>query len=477
MDIALERELERQGIDKSLVKLTQDFAPRYVAGKKVKGRSPYAQFYRDDASKKRFMVVSGLPMVNHLGQRAEPKWITAGPLYQSLPNLFRATVSGLEVTLRCINQQPSGVKPGDAVVWQPQLFVDGSEVLPTTVKASLLDVDPTNPDLEQNTLEWDYGICKRRLRLLQGRIRERWVFGSDPHGEVKIKHNVSGADLLRFGEATDALVTSLVVTVIDDEEIIAATEFENPELVYPVTIGASATYYPDADPESTSVDGNVSIVDSGGRTWAAIHDAGTGTGASTSSSTGIFIDLYADGNTDEWQGLYRTFILFDTSALPDGATISAAVVSVYGVYKLDEFGASVNVYSSNPASNTALITADYDALGTTPFCDTPITYSAFSTSGYNDWTLNATGRAAVSKTGITKLSIRESVYDAPDSEPTWASTDRSYVQAYAADQGSNKPKLVVTYSVGWTGQVMGVTDPGKIYGVSVADITSVMGVS
>ena len=51
--------------DKDYVEFIQDYAPRNLG----KGRSPYAKFYRDLKSNKRFMVVSGLPMVKPDGEK------------------------------------------------------------------------------------------------------------------------------------------------------------------------------------------------------------------------------------------------------------------------------------------------------------------------------------------------------------------------------------------------------------------------
>ena len=67
--------------------------------------------------------------------------------------------------------------------------------------------------------------------------------------------------------------------------------------------------------------------------------------------------------------------------------------------------------------------------------------------GYYDFILNATGLAAISKTGITKIGLRESAYDAPNIAPPWVSGHGRTLYIRYADDGSYKPKLVITYDL------------------------------
>jgi hypothetical protein len=65
----------------------------------------------------------------------------------------------------------------------------------------------------------------------------------------------------------------------------------------------------------------------------------------------------------------KGIFLFTTSSLPDDATIDAAVLSVNGYQKSDGLSVTpdMNVYSSAPASNTALEAGDFDSLGSTAY--------------------------------------------------------------------------------------------------------------
>ena len=210
---------------------------------------------------------------------------------------------------------------------------------------------------------------------------------------------------------------------------------------------STLTVYPDASPETTSVDGRVSRspVD---EVWATIR-AGAGNGFSDSATQEQSPSIGSNGTTDHWEVLRRNIYLFDTSALTAGATISGAVFSTRGYNKADNLGIAptLAMVASTPASNTALANADFSQLGSTRQADTDITYSGYSTTGYNDWTMNATGLGNISKTGVSKFGVRFG-FDADNTTPTWANGTNSYFGTNFADQTGNTsdPKLVVTYT-------------------------------
>ncbi|GAJ14683.1 unnamed protein product, partial [marine sediment metagenome] len=203
------------------------------------------------------------PMVKPDGTMIDVGWLYTDGKYQSKANLFSAVVEGKQVKLICLSDQPTGVKKDEQVTWRPQLFLDGSEIV-NGEQPTLLPTDPINENYKENTLEWAYGsVCKRRIRIIEGRFRERWIFESNPHSSVRIKHNFIGSLKLRLGRAIDAEGNSLQVSVIGDEEIVEASEFD--EAIYPVEIGASATFYPDAQSVDGQVGGNAT-----GQSWASL---------------------------------------------------------------------------------------------------------------------------------------------------------------------------------------------------------------
>lgn len=208
------------------------------------------------------------------------------------------------------------------------------------------------------------------------------------------------------------------------------------------------TVYPDPDTEITSVDGwarrhNVD------EAWATIR-AGAGTQAFDTDEGNQSPQMAASETTNRWGELRRSIFLFDTSSLPDNAVISGAIFSQYGYAKGDTLNVTpaIAMVGSNPASNTALAAADYNTVNTTRQADTDVTYAGWSITGYNAWTLNATGLGNISKTGITKFGTAFAK-DVDNSAPTWSSANSANVGGYFAERTgtTSDPKLVVTYTV------------------------------
>lgn len=155
---------------------------------------------------------------------------------------------------------------------------------------------------------------------------------------------------------------------------------------------STLTFNPDPHAEVTSVDGSVQRDAGGaGEVWGTIR-SGAGTASNDSATTMNCAVALASGTTNQWAGIGRSIYLFDTSSLPDAATISAGVMSVYVQSKYDGLGATLatNVYATTPASNTALVNADYGQFGTTALA-TSISWASLPSSGYADFNLNSSG--------------------------------------------------------------------------------------
>lgn len=215
---------------------------------------------------------------------------------------------------------------------------------------------------------------------------------------------------------------------------------------YDLAAALTLTKNPDADPETSTVDGSVNYVATGGETFATVHDAADGTASVNSGATGIPACQLLAGNYT----IRRIFALYDTSALGASASISAGVMSSYVNSKvnLDNDGDDwINIVQSNPASNTNLVVGDYDQCGDAVSNPTEgatrIDIGSITTSAYNDWTLNATGLGWISKTGITKLGMREG-HDAINSAPA---SVNSITIRLAEDTNGTPQKLVVTYTL------------------------------
>lgn len=214
---------------------------------------------------------------------------------------------------------------------------------------------------------------------------------------------------------------------------------------YPQIFLNSSTFNPAAGANSP-VDGRLWNVTNS--SWANARASNGNTGDPTEANSTIPFGEKVGGT---WN-IGRCVFLFDTSSLTSLVTITAAVFSTYAAgtalgKDLTEatYPANLTLVSSNPASNNNLVAADFQSAnwGTTKYTDADFAISSYGASdGYKDMTLNATGLAAISKTGITKLGTRPS----NDYSDSTAPTARNYVLGYFADNGTNIPKLVVTFT-------------------------------
>lgn len=439
--------LAEQGINSEYVELVQDYGKTLTTAVKdaksanplTKNKpdpTPYARTYQDKVSGKYIMEVQQLPMVNVNGQKCDTSWNTKdGKNFTAGINQFSASVATTKVTVIVLNDQPDGKTKKDTVlVYQPQLYLGVKEVKQSGI--SILPVDPLNENYTNNTLQWDYGICVRNLRLIEGSLQGSWTFYSNPGNSVRIVYNQTPANALKLGQyATDG-----------DTETVPKSVFDSAE--YPFTVGDSQTFYPDAHTETSSVDGYASRVNATDN-WAT-KIASDGTNADDTVATSWVTRMQSAGVDGLWNGYFRGLFLFDTSGLNDTATITAATLSIRGQSKSDNLSVTpdINIYSSNPASNTAVAAGDYDSLGSTAF-STAITYANWLTSAtFNDFALNASGLAAIPVDGVAKFGARNANYDVSGTPPTWSSSKVSEIKCYNSEQGAGyKPKLVVTYTV------------------------------
>lgn len=295
------------------------------------------------------------------------------------------------------------------------------------------------------------------------------VLVDDPNGDIirewDEKNIVTGVDthkvrILRE-DPLEAIKQTLSHTIAIKTEKYIGSKIEGGKVG-----NTTSTFYPDPNVETTSVDGliyNYKNNAQGG--WAAAQGDTSASGGAANDSTvstggnyGTSVGSIAGNGND--REIVRAFFLFDTSSLADGDTITSATMSTYVTGKNTTFAGTTDndgndyltILQSNPASNIALASADWDMAGDA--IDNPtkgssdIDITSISTSAYTDWALNATGLTWVSKTGITKLAMREG-HDQEDDNIT-SSLSECTINFYYADQTgtSNDPKLVVESDAG-----------------------------
>lgn len=232
------------------------------------------------------------------------------------------------------------------------------------------------------------------------------------------------------------------------EHIISVIKNSDDTNIVPGKIGnTTSTFYPDANPETSSVDGRCYIQN--GASWDEMHDRATSQGALDAEQ---FQNIQNNASTR----IYRAFTLFDTSAIGTD-TISSATLSLYitgkGIANNDgnDFLAIVG---GSTASTTSIAVGDYDSCGDA--IDNPtemhdsgarVDLSGVSTGAYSDWAFNASGIAQINKSGTSVFGQRLG-WDIVDSAPSGSNE----VTWYGADNTgtTSDPKLVVEHAAAST---------------------------
>lgn len=211
---------------------------------------------------------------------------------------------------------------------------------------------------------------------------------------------------------------------------------------------AVATFNPNANVETTSVDGYAQRSVASETFTTIVNGAGTGSDDSaTDQAVGY---LRASTTSNQFNLINRGFMLFDSSTLTASATISSATFQLYATNdasQKNDFSTGLALSAATPASNTAIVNADYNIAnwGSTRFADTDQSLTGYTQNAYFTMTLNASGIAAISKTSITKFGVRIAK-DFDASAPAWVSTNYSGLYCQFAD-GANDPTLNVTYTL------------------------------
>ena len=200
--------------------------------------------------------------------------------------------------------------------------------------------------------------------------------------------------------------------------------------------GSTHTIYrPDTgNPGTTTVDAGV--YSGQGAVWDTQHDLATGASVENSTPASLLARL-TGGNYD----LQRFWYHYDTDDIDTGDTIDSAILSIMPSSN-GQNGVTAVLVSSTAASDDAIITADYDAYGTTEFASR---VTSFSSGTFFDFSLNASGISNIDKDGVSKFAVIEGSKDFDDVAPS----NTVSVSIRSADEAGtdNDPKLVVVHSV------------------------------
>ena len=294
------------------------------------------------------------------------------------------------------------------------------------------------PDGKQIGFGEDGSVDLERFRIFNPP-----VLVSDPAGSIVRSYvdNITGeTKYLRYRFDTKAAILQSIAHIIKVKQ-----QKDTAGNIVPGKVGkTTTTVYPDADVETNTVDGWV-FDNTTNQIWA---DKRAAAGDSFGDS-GAFNNtpLLQRNGADDYSNLWRSVFLFDTDAIGTDS-ISAATLSLYGSNFNATLGGDITIVLSNPTSNTALATADYEITAhwtMTQQNTTDIAVASWA-NAYNDFALNATGIGNINKTGITKFGAVTS-WDRTNTAPG-AGVGYDYVGTQYADTTgtSQDPKLVIEHT-------------------------------
>ncbi len=175
--------------------------------------------------------------------------------------------------------------------------------------------------------------------------------------------------------------------------------------------------------------------------WVLESGENTGAGGSRNFNAGNAGALRAGDDNKDKQ--YKVLVSFDTSAIPDGATILSATLrlrrgSASGTNPFATHGTGwVDVQTGGFSGSTALQPDDFQAPATA--AQAASLSNAGANRAWSEASLNAAGLAAIHKTGTTQLRVYFDLDDNDDSGNDFL--------AYFSGEASaaNRPQLVVTF--------------------------------
>jgi len=114
------------------------------------------------------------------------------------------------------------------------------------------------------------------------------------------------------------------------------------------------------------------------------------------------------GNGSAWQ-CERTVMTFDTSAIGAYSTVNSASLFVRGQPGGSDAGSSAAPVASSDYGSVSPLA--FNNISMTPNSDNIFTKASWSTTGFNEFILNATGIAAINKTGSSFYGAVDYYYD------------------------------------------------------------------
>ena len=219
---------------------------------------------------------------------------------------------------------------------------------------------------------------------------------------------------------------------------------------------------------AASNDGYVRSSASGRSFWADARDATTGTAASsTSLRSANGSNIRRVGNA---VNVWRSFYYFDCSGI--SATVASATLKIYGYNTSTADVIIVKASAPNTDGSTALTTADFDAIpgfsagasmsGNVTDYSSEVT--TWSTSGYNDITLNAQALLDLENNSAFQICVVEYDHDYSNISPAVINVSAGQ---YYQDYSGTGTDPIIDYTLG--GAVASVN------GTAIGNISNILG--
>jgi hypothetical protein len=183
-----------------------------------------------------------------------------------------------------------------------------------------------------------------------------------------------------------------------------------------------------------------SVAAEDGRIWESGETTNVGGGGNSTDNTTAALRV-GDTDADEQ---YKSLVSFDTSSIPDTATITSATLRLVrgtssGTNPFTTHGSCVaDIVTGGFGGSTAFAFADWQAAATATSVATMSNPAANGSASTGN--LNAAGLAAINKTGTTQLRLNFTLDDNDD-------LGYDYIGFYPGENATaaNRPQLTVTY--------------------------------
>ena len=185
--------------------------------------------------------------------------------------------------------------------------------------------------------------------------------------------------------------------------------------------------------------------------WQTMRNAAGDSVRTDAGTTYDPIRLLATTTSNEYNENRRGVFLFNTSTIPDDAIIGSSDFAVCGAGgKATALGSpDIVLVGFSYIAGTAISEELYNNFNTNRLA-TDIPIGSWSTTNWNNWTLNTEGKNYINKTGATPLMLMNSWdYSNSSTGITWSSANKTTIlwRDRSTSITTNIPTLTVVYSL------------------------------